>query len=69
MTKIASAHDELTRRVREALTISDHLGLVDTSIALNAALVSLDGKGTPGLDQMPGGERGPIVAGSKPVRP
>ena len=31
--------------VRQALKLSDELGLTDTSIALNVALVSLDGKG------------------------
>jgi hypothetical protein len=37
--------DRLARAVREVLTISDALGLSETSLHLNAALVTLDGKG------------------------
>ena len=37
--------DRLAEAVREVLTISDALGLSETSLHLNAALVTLDGKG------------------------
>ena len=33
--------------VRTALVVADGLGLSDTSLHLNAALVTLDGKGLP----------------------
>lgn len=37
--------DRLVDAVREVLVISDALGLSETSIHLNAALTTLDGKG------------------------
>lgn len=45
-SKVASNLNRLLTIVREALELSDDLGLDDTSIALNIALVSLDGVGT-----------------------
>lgn len=45
MRKEASVH--LIDAVRRALQVADGLGLSETSLHLNAALVTLDGRGVP----------------------
>jgi len=45
MRKEASVH--LIDAVRRALRVADGLGLSETSLHLNAALVTLDGRGIP----------------------
>ena len=46
---------DLINAVRHALNVADGLGLSETSLHLNAALVSLDGRGIPppGVRQRP----------------
>lgn len=46
-----NSDDRLIEAVREVLIIADALGLFETSIHLNAALTTLDGKGMLPLDE------------------
>jgi hypothetical protein len=57
-------NEELLKRVREALELSDALGFVDTSIALNSALVTLDGVGNAGDKRPRPGDRDRVDVGT-----
>ncbi|HEX8415880.1 MAG TPA: hypothetical protein VF637_18650, partial [Sphingomicrobium sp.] len=45
MENLSSDFNTLITLISEALSLSDRLGRLDTSIALNTALVTLDGVG------------------------